>query len=268
MTDKVVQRRGMRNTRTIPIVREINPQGLMEDSLLNPGHRIMSINGKRVLNTRSIKKALSQTSEHVTFLAKTSDGGAATVVTTNPEAGTRSRLFDLYGTKVRARRIDVLDSEQWWKSMYDSARIGCNIGAITLCVVAVVSPVKEFLFLTQINWVLSVGAVFALANAPWLCRKTGAWCSVVQIFCNALVISYMLYLLFGVEDLDYLWFCALFVPLLVMMNLPTLFPDGGDDDKTCDEHGRSSGARRQIYTDESVRVDSCRSERCDSCRGF
>ena len=220
----------LRSAQNGPLITAIHPDGLVTDSLLNLGDQIISVNGKAVSDLRSTAKAFSRAKSHITILAKTKER-TAIVVTTQPEEGTRSRMFDFYGTPARSRRLHQRDASR--SSTYDSLKMTCNMAALALSVMAIAFPSNTGLYTARGNWVLDIAAIFSLTNAPWYFRRIGSRISRVQILSNLLIISYILYIIFGTDDaLKVGWLCAFYIPLLVIINLPSCFRegDGYEDD--------------------------------------
>ncbi|CAB9515869.1 expressed unknown protein [Seminavis robusta] len=238
LTNQPTHRRA-RRTRTRPVINSVDSEGIMVDSLLNPGDRILSVNGQSVSDTRAVAEVLSKTtSPHVTVLARTKEQTAA-IVTTEPEQGTRSRVFDLYGTPARALRLRDGRADT---QAYDSARQATNIGAIALAIILVATPARSGVFITGKNWMFAVFALFGIVNVPWFFRKPGQRFSLLQALCNALLLGYMTYVLFveskDDEEFSTAWFCAFYIPLLLLVNIPVCFvqPEEADGPLDANDH--------------------------------
>ena len=162
IVDEPFHRRArLRSASTGPLIRSIRTDGLMIDSLLNPGDQIVSINGQAVSSARSAKNTLAEAKTHITILAKTKERTVA-VVTTTPQMGTRSSIYDLYGTPVQARRLH--EAQQSRSSTYDTARMTCNIAALILSIVTLFFPSDVGLFITDINWLFALISIFTLVK--------------------------------------------------------------------------------------------------------
>ena len=239
---------GMRSVQSGPLITSVHADGLAVDSLLNPGDQIIAVNGKSVSDVRSAKKAFSKTKSHVTILAKTKQR-TAMVVTTQPEEGTRSRVFDFYGTPASARRLRRDDPSR--SSAYDSLRMTSNIIAIILCVIVIAFPTNTGFFIAGSNWAFALLSIFSLANATWYCRTVGSRFSKLQLACNLILISYILYIFLGTDEAIHIgWFCAVYVPLLGLVNLPSCFREGEGND--VDLAGGSVGGDSDSFDEHIV----------------
>ena len=219
---------GMRSVQSGPLITSVHSNGLAVDSLLNPGDQIIAVNGKSVSNIRSAMIAFSNVKSHVTILARTKQR-TAMVVTTQPEEGTRSRMFDFYGTPASARRLRRDDPSR--SSAYDSLRMTSNIIAVILCIIVLAFPANTGFFIAGRNWAFAVLTIFSLANASWYCRTVGSRFSKLQLACNLILISYILYIFFGTDETIRIgWFCAVYIPLLGLVNLPSCIREGEGND--------------------------------------
>jgi len=252
IVDEPFHRRArLRSASTGPLIRSIRTDGLMIDSLLNPGDQIVSINGQAVSSARSAKNTLAEAKTHITILAKTKERTVA-VVTTTPQMGTRSSIYDLYGTPVQARRLH--EAQQSRSSTYDTARMTCNIAALILSIVTLFFPSDVGLFITDINWLFALISIFTLVNLPWHFRRQGSRISTVQIACNMFILGCGLYLV-GVGNITLIWACVFYLPALILINVPSLFVAGdGSEDDAVDEISDDSNSFDGEYTGPATTV--------------
>jgi len=106
---------------------------------------------------------------------------------------------------------------------------------------------------------LFVGGILLgfLVNAPWWFRKVGARFSIAQLFCNAIILAslFVLRSIFKGASLSYSErlgiFFGLFFPLLIIVNLPSVFVKeaNGSDGNTLDDRSAATNDDDTFATD-------------------
>ena len=124
-----------------------------------------------------------------------------------------------------------------------------NIIAVVLCIIVIAFPTNTAFFIASRNWAFAVLTIFSLANATWYCRPIGSRFSKVQLACNLLLVSYILFIFLGTDEAIHVgWFCAVYIPLLGLVNLPSCIREGEGDD--VDLAGESMGGDTNSLEDQ------------------
>lgn len=96
-----------------------------------------------------------------------------------------------------------------------------------------------------------------LANAPWWCRRVGARFSIAQLVCNIIVIAAFFVLQSVFDGAKLVIFLGLFLPLLIIVNLPSVFVkrEDGSDGKTISDRSSPSDVDELSVSTNSLRFD-------------
>ncbi|CAB9526594.1 expressed unknown protein [Seminavis robusta] len=241
----------------------IGQKSLFSHSLLHVGDRVVSVNQCQDVDNKTADLLLSSALDHCVILARTKLKTKMAIARRPTHQLPPNFNFVRAMEEARRHREELRRKQGCY---YNSCeRPGAcanifqwlgNVYVITIVIVGVSiswSTVKEQTYdgSDAVGTILQFMGLFVggillgfLVNAPWWFRKVGARFSIAQLVCNVIVVvSFFLMILlfdssdYGLSGYEYGIFFGLFFPLLIIVNLPSVFvkrEDGSDGNTISD----------------------------------
>ena len=242
-------------------------KSVFSGSLLHVGDRILTVNDCVDLDSNVIDVMLQTSPRNITIQAKTKLK-TQMAIARRPTHQLPPGFNVVRATaEARRQRAELRRKQGCYYNLCERPGAGANffqwagnVYVITIVIVGVViswSTVKEHTYdgSDTVGTILKFMGLFVggillgfLVNAPWWFRKVGARFSVAQLVCNAIVIAsfFILTRFFDsqslVQDYRLVIFFLIFFPLLIIVNLPTIFvrrEDGSDGNTLSDRSTES-----------------------------
>jgi hypothetical protein len=252
-------------------ISRIGQKSLFSLSLLHVGDRVISVNGCEDLDINTAPVLLSSAKDHCVVLARTKLKTKMAIARRPTHQLPPNFNFVRAMEEARRHREELRRKQGCYYNSCERPGAFANffqwLGNIYVITIVIVGVSISWNTLKQhthdsnsVTTILKFMALFVggllvgfLVNAPWWFRQVGARFSVAQLLCNV-VVSVSFFLVAKVFDNAELsahrkdLFFGLFFPLLIIVNLPSVFVkmEDGSDGNTISDHGDDSSTNSDL----------------------